>query len=239
MKKIVVSFFLVVFTSTFAQDVKIKDGIVFLDKKEIAKIATEKFVYKVSSLDDSYSITITKKFVELPSPITWLEMKDEKQNLSNEFNFEKFSPFGIEKSVIKTMIIKDFLNANGLNTATINAFLTGEKNNISEKYLGNQNKIEEENKLADSYNLIIDDLGNVKKSGNDIILCRIELILNQNQGVEKYIVTDKKNNIIATWLPKMATYPGYKEFLNEEIILSTRKFLKLNLTIAVILLDTK
>lgn len=42
------------------------------------------------------------------------------------------------------MIIKDFLNANGLNETVINTFLKGEKNNISEKYLGSQAKIQEE-----------------------------------------------------------------------------------------------
>ena len=115
---------------SFAQNVKIKDGIITLDKKEIAKIITEKFVYKISSLDNTYSVTMTKKYVELPTQIIWLELKDEKQNLANELNFDKFSPFGVGKSVVKTMIIKDFLNANGLNETVINTFFKGEKNNI-------------------------------------------------------------------------------------------------------------
>ena len=228
MKKILLLLCSFLFMYSYGQDVKIKDGVILLDKREIAKIVTEKFVYKISSLDNTYTITLVKKLVELPSPITWLEMRDEKLNISNELNFEKYSPFGIEKSVVKTLIIKGFLNSNGLNSIAINDFLTSEKNNFSEKYLGNQSKIEDENKLAASYNLKIDDVGNVTKLGNDKLLCRIELILNKNKGVEKYIVTDVKNNLIATWLPTMTKYPGYNDFLNEEIITLDKKVFKIN-----------
>lgn len=226
MRKILATLCFITLSMSFAQDVKIKDGIITLDKKEIAKIITEKFVYKISSLDNTYSVTMTKKYVELPTQIIWLELKDEKQNLTNELNFEKFSPFGVEKSVVKTMIIKDFLNSNGLNETAINAFLNGEKNNISEKYLGNQSKIQEENELAASYNLRLNDNGNVTRASNQLVICKIELILNENKGVQKYLVTDANGNLIATWLPKMGQYAGYNDFLNEEIITIDKKVFK-------------
>lgn len=59
-----------------------------------------------------------------------------------------------------------------------------------------------------------------------MVICKIELILNQNQGVQKYLVTDTNVNIIATWLPRMDQYLGFNDFFNEQIITADKKVFK-------------
>lgn len=220
--------------SNNAQKIKIDKGEIKLDEKTVAYIEGKKPLFKVSSLDKSYKMSIQLKQV-LPVPaIPIMELKNEETTKSNEIEFTKgkFNPFNNEKSVIAALVEYNYLNVDGLNIDAIENFINGEATGISAKLLEAKNELDQANKAIDAYQLSIDDAGTIYsiKAQNpdpaDKRIGYIRVILPSKNGELNYEVLDLDNYLMATWFAKSGTFPGYKGFLNEELVTYDKKVFK-------------
>jgi len=170
-----------------------------------------------------------------------MELKNETSGKFNELEFTagKFNPFNHEKNVVNALIEHNYLNADGLNTETLENFINGESTGVSAKLLGVQNDLEREKKNIDSFKLSIDDNGTIysrrvmiEKQAEAVnripgpqvddlskgIIGYIRITSPSTNGELKYEILDLDNYLIATWFAKSGSYPGYNKFLNQELI---------------------
>ena len=92
--------------------------------------------------------------------------------------------------------------------------------------------IDQANKVADTYQLSIDDAGtiySIKAQNQDPLDKRIgyiKVISPSTNGQLKYEVVDLDNYLIATWFAKSGSISGYSKFLSEELITFDNKVFK-------------
>ncbi|MCD9576641.1 hypothetical protein [Flavobacterium soyae] len=235
MKQFFLTILILLFTiSNYAQKIKIDKGEIKLDEKPVAYIEGKKPSFKVSSLDKNYKMSIQLKQI-LPVPaIPIMELTNEETTKSNEIEFTKgkFNPFNNEKSVVTALIEHNYLNVDGLNIDAIENFINGEATGIAAKLIEAKNEIDQANKAIDAYQLSIDDAGTIYsiKAQNpdpaDKRIGYIRVILPSKNGELNYEVLDLDNYLMATWFAKSGTFPGYKGFLNEELVTYDKKIFK-------------
>lgn len=232
MKQKILTLFLVLFTiNNFAQKIKIDKGEIKLDEKTVAYIEGKKPLFKISSLDKNYKISIQLKQVVPVPAIPIMEYKNDETTKSNEMEFTtaKFNPFNNEKSVVAALVEHNYLNADGLNIDMIENFINGEATGISAKLLGAKNEIDQANKAIDAYQLRIDDAGTIysvkaqNQDPQDKRIGYIKVTSPSSNGELKYEVFDLDNYLIATWFAKSGSLSGYSKFLSEELITFDKK----------------
>ena len=221
---------------SFAQKIKIDKGEIKLDEKTVGYIEGKKPVFTIYNLDKSYSVTAEIKSVPNEPSLTlpWIEIKSEETGKSNELDFKsrKFSAFNYDRSIIYELLDRNYFTADGLNKEEIEKFLNNESAGISAKRLGVQNVIDQANKIADTYQLSIDDAGtiySVKAQNQDPLDKRIgyiKVISPATNGELQYEVVDLDNYRIATWFAKAGMTSGYDKFLNQELITFDKKIYK-------------
>lgn len=207
MKNVIAVFVTFLFMNlTFAQEVKIKKGIISIDKKEVAKIEKQDKSYKISSLtDDTY-------FFAFPLNITpnknvrlkfWLELTGSNGNVrESEYDEIPFT-FGKEKWCVEALLKSNtgLLDKDGVNSQLVKEYFQSSSRGISEQWdaaiIEQKNEIEQEANLAQNDKLVVDSKGNISK--DDIKIAVISRVV--QDGVYKlynYTVSDSKGKKIAT-----------------------------------------
>lgn len=219
-----------------AQKIKIDKGEIKLDEKTIGYVEGKKPIFRIYNLDKSYSVTAKLKSVPNEPSLTlpWIEVIDDATGKSNELDFKsrKFSAFNYDRSIIYELLDRNYFTTDGLNKEEIEKFLDSEATGISEKRLGVQNVIDQANKIADTYQLSIDDAGtiySIKAQNQDPLDKRIgyiKVISPVTNGELQYEVVDLDNYRIATWFAKAGMYSNYDKFLNQELITFDKKVFK-------------
>lgn len=217
----------------FAQKLKIDKGEIKLDEKIVAYIEGKKPLFRISSLDKSYTVNLELKFLDDGAfGKRWLVVKSEKSGKSNEVNYKKFSPQNQEKSAVQAFIDQNFLTSGGLNVEAIENYINGESTGVSAKIKEEQNELVKQKVYEDSFQLTIDDGGTIysaKAQNQDPTDKRIgymKMTSPSTNGELKYEVTDLDGYLIATWFAKSGTYSGYGKFLNQELITADQKIFK-------------
>ncbi|WP_123922036.1 hypothetical protein [Flavobacterium sp. LM4] len=222
----------------FAQKIKIDKGEIKLDEKTIGYLEGKKPVFKIYSLDKSFSVTAELKNApnEDSMKLPWIEIKNEATGKTNELDFKnksrKFSAFNYDRSIIYELMDRGYFTADGLIKDAIESFINGESTGIAAKRLGVQGDIDKASRLADTYQLAIDDNGVIysikakNEDPNDKRIGYIKMTSPSNNGELKYEVLDLDNRLIATWFAKAAMVSGYDKFLNQELITWDKKVLK-------------
>ncbi|WP_341965869.1 hypothetical protein [Flavobacterium psychrophilum] len=233
MKKQIATLVLLITTViSSAQKLSIEKGEIKLDEKTVAYIEGKKPFFKVLNLTRDYSINAELKFLADSQGFgkRWLVLKNENGDKSNELEYKKFSPTNQEKSFVETLIAYNYLDSNGLNTASLNDFFNKTSTGVSEKTRNNLNEVDKESKIIADLKLTIDDNGTIYsiKANNpehpeDKRIGLIKMTLNNGGGIQKYEVADLDNYIIATWFAEQGLYEGYNKFLNQELITFDKK----------------
>jgi hypothetical protein len=237
-KNILTALIMLISICSFAQKIKIDKGEIKLDEKTIGYVEGKKPVFKIYSLDKSTSITAELKNVpnEDSMKLPWIEIKNETTGKANEIDFKnksrKFSAFNYDRSIIYELMDRGYFTADGLNVEAIENFLNGESTGIASKRLGVQGDIDNASRVADTYQLAIDDNGviySIKAKNidpNDKAIGFIRMTSPFTNGELKYDVLDLDNRLIATWYAKAAMVSGYDKFLNQELITWDNKVFK-------------
>ncbi|MBP4137453.1 hypothetical protein [Flavobacterium geliluteum] len=232
----VVAFLLTV--GVYAQKIKIDKGEIKLDEKTIGYIEGKKPVFKIYNLDKSSSVIAELKSAPNSDSMTlpWIEIKNEATGKTNELEFKnksrKFSAFNYDRSIIYELMDRGYMTADGLNAESIENFLNGESAGIAAKHLGIQGDIDNANRLADAYQLTIDDTGVIysvkakNQDPNDKKIGYIKMTSPASNGELMYEIMDLDNYKIATWYAKGAMVSGYNKFLNQELITYDNKVFK-------------
>lgn len=222
----------------FAQKIKIDKGEIKLDEKTIGYIEGKKPVFKVYNLDKSFSVTAELKKApnEDSMKLPWIEIKNEATGKTNELEFKnksrKFSAFNYDRSIIYELMDRGYFTADGLIKDAIETFINGESAGIAAKRLGVQGDIDNANKLADTYQLAIDDNGVIysikakNEDPNDKRIGYIKMTSPSTNGELMYEVLDLNKQLIATWFAKAGMVSGYDKFLNQQLITYDKKVFK-------------
>ncbi|NRT16452.1 hypothetical protein HNP99_002819 [Flavobacterium sp. 28A] len=240
MKKIVITVLVVLVNfGVFAQKLKVDKGEIKLDEKTIGFIEGKKPVFKIFSLDKTYAITAELKSKPVNPNATvmalpWIVLTNDATGKSNEIEFKsrKFSGFNYDRSVAYELLDRNYLTIDGLNIEELERFINSEPTGISVKYLGEQQNIDNTNKIADSYQLTIDDYGNIysvkaqNQDPKDKKIAVIKMTSPAKNGELMYEVLDVDNYLIATWYAKAAMVSGYDKFLNQEMMTLDKKVFK-------------
>lgn len=225
--------------STFAQKLKIeKGGEIKLDEKTIGYVEGKKPLFKIYSLDKSYVIAAELKKApnEESLVLPWIEIKDEATGKSNELEFKnksrKFSAFNYDRSIVYELMDRNLVTADGLNKEAVENFISGPSEGIAAKRLGVQGEVDNANKIADSYQLTIDDSGTIysikaqNQNPDDKRIGYIKMTSPSSNGDLKYEVLDLDNKLVGTWFARGGMFSGYDKLLNEQVITFDKKVLK-------------
>jgi len=216
-----------------AQEIKIKKGDVLLDGNPIAKIDSKLREYKITNLDGSTSIVA---FMRICKPAgqevssAYIELFDPNSNKHNDLLFDNLSPFSVDKSVVKTLFAKGMMTDKGLVMDKINEFLNGEPSDLPIARACKE--LSEGNKIADSFQLVIDDTGaiySVKAQNPDPLdkkIGYIKMISPSTNGELKYDIRDFDGYLVAEWFAKSGTSARYDKFLNQELLTFDNKIFK-------------
>ncbi|MBL0738430.1 hypothetical protein JI750_16155 [Flavobacterium sp. GN10] len=231
---------LVILISTcgFAQKLKIDKGELKLDEKTIGFVEGKKPLFTIFSLDKNYSITAELKKApnEESLVLPWIELKDLATGKTNELEFKnksrKFSAFNYDRSIIYELLDRGMVGTEGLNKEAIESFINGESAGIAAKRLGVQGEVDNANKIADTYQLAIDDSGTIysikaqNQNPDDKRIGFIKMTSPSSNGDLKYEVLDLNNNLIGTWFARGGMFSGYDKLVNEQVITFDKKALK-------------
>ncbi|MDQ6530226.1 hypothetical protein [Flavobacterium sp. LHD-85] len=227
-------------TCSFAQKLKIDKGELKLDEKTIGFVEGKKPLFTIFSLDKNYSITAELKKApnEESLVLPWIELKDLATGKTNELEFKnksrKFSAFNYDRSIIYELLDRGMVGTEGLNKEAIESFINGESAGIAAKRLGVQGEVDNANKIADTYQLAIDDSGTIysikaqNQNTDDKRIGYVKMTSPSSNGDLKYEVTDLNNNLIGTWFARGGMFSGYDKLLNEQVITFDKKVLKAN-----------
>ncbi|WP_129747695.1 hypothetical protein [Flavobacterium anhuiense] len=237
-KNILALIVILISTCSFAQKLKIDKGEIKLDDKTIGFVEGKKPLFTIFSLDKNYSITAELK--KAPSEeslvLPWIELKDLATGKTNEIEFKnksrKFSAFNYDRSVVYELLDRGMVGTEGLNKEAIESFINGASAGIAAKRLGIQDEVDNANKIADTYQLAIDDYGtifSIKAQNQNIDDKRIGFVRMtspSSNGDLKYEVLDLDNNLIGTWFARGGMFSGYDKLLNQEVITFNGKVFK-------------
>lgn len=229
MKKTIFTLLLAAISSvTFAQEFKVKKGEVLLDGKPIAKMSSKVLrEYKISNLDGTNTITAYMRYCEATVPgKAYIEIANDEKKF-NDLDFEKYSAFNVDRSIIQTLFAKGMITENGIQLEQINTFINGTPTGLGEKYGCKQ--LSAEKAITDALALTIDDSGAVYSKKEKIGY--ITMITNNGTttgAVEKYEVVNLDNKIIGTWYAKFGMVQGYSKALNQEIYTYDGKVFKVD-----------
>lgn len=237
MKNKILTLLIVLFTiCNYSQKIKIDKGEIKLNERTVGYVEGKKPIFKIYNLDKSYAIIAEIKSIPNEPSLTlpWIEIKSEETGKSNELDFKsrKFSAFNYDRSIIYELLDRNYFTAEGLNKDEIENFLNSESAGISAKRLGKQNIIDQANKVADTYQLSIDDAGtiySIKAQNQDPLDKRIgyiKVISPATNGELQYEVVDLDNYRIAIWYAKAGMTSGYDKLLNQELITFDKKVFK-------------
>ncbi|MEN2490304.1 hypothetical protein AAYQ05_21050 [Flavobacterium sp. B11] len=222
----------------FAQKLKIDKGEIQLDEKTIGFVEGKKPLFTIFSLDKNYSITAELKKApnEESLVLPWIELKDLATGKTNELEFKnksrKFSAFNYDRSIIYELLDRGMIGAEGLNKETIESFINGESAGIAAKRLGVQGEVDNANKIADTYQLTIDDSGTIysikaqNQNPDDKRIGFVRVTSPSSNGDLKYEVLDLNSNLIGTWFARGGMFSGYDKLLNEQVITFDKKVMK-------------
>lgn len=222
----------------FAQKIKIDKGEIKLDEKTIGYLEGKKPVFKIYSLDKSFFVTAELKNApnEDSMKLPWIEVKNEATGKTNELDFKnksrKFSAFNYDRSIIYELMDRGYFTADGLIKDAIESFINGESAGIAAKRLGVQGDVDNANRLADTYQLAIDDNGVIysvkakNQDPNDKAIGYIKMTSPYTNGELYYEVVDLDGHLIARWFAKAGMVSGYDKFLNQELITYDNKVFK-------------
>jgi hypothetical protein len=225
-------------TCSFAQKLKIDKGELKLDEKTIGFVEGKKPLFTIFSLDKNYSITAELKKApnEESLVLPWIEIKDLATGKTNELEFKnksrKFSAFNYDRSIIYELLDRGMVGTEGLNKEAIESFINGESAGIAAKRLGVQGEVDNAIKIADTYQLTIDDSGTIysikaqNQNIDDKRIGFIKMTSPSSNGDLKYEVLDLNNNLIGTWFARGGMFSGYDKLVNEQVITFDKKALK-------------
>lgn len=223
---------------SFAQKLKIDKGEIKLDDKTIGFLEGKKPIFTILSLDKNYAITAELKKApnEESLVLPWIEIKEEATGKANELEFKnksrKFSAFNYDRSIIYELFDRGMIGTEGLNKETIESFINSPSTGIAAKRLGLQGEVDNANRIADTYQLGIDDLGTIysikaqNKDPEDKRIGYIRMTSPSSNGDLKYEVLDLDNNLIGTWFARGGMFSGYEKLLNQEVITFNGKVFK-------------
>ncbi len=171
MRKIILMFVLLVSCSAlFAQKVKVKKGIILVDKNKVAKIEKNKGIYKVSDLDGKvlFSAEAASKTIKgNPTNDLWLRFTGTNGNIREIERTNTSFTFSGEKIITRNLVVGPaaFLSASGIDTSLINDFFSKTDTSISDKidsqYAAIKERHDKEDKIAEELKLKIDKNGNI------------------------------------------------------------------------------
>lgn len=218
----------------FSQKIKVDKGEIKLDDKTVAYIEGKKPAFKILNLDKTYAVNLELKFLaDGGAGKRWMIIKSEKTGTANEVDYKKFNPLNQEKSAIEAFIDKNFLTAEGLNNDAIESYINGGATGVSAKLKSEVNDAAKQKSNEESFQLTIDDSGTIysakahnQENPDDKRIGFIHMKSPSANGELLYEVTDLDGYLIATWFAKSGAYPGYKGFLNQELITADYKVFK-------------
>ncbi|MET3028629.1 hypothetical protein ABXT06_18265 [Flavobacterium sp. UW10123] len=237
-KNILALLVILISTCSFAQKLKIDKGEIKLDDKTIGFVEGKKPLFTIFSLDKNYSITAELKKApnEESLVLPWIELKDLATGKTNEIEFKnksrKFSAFNYDRSVVYELLDRGMVGTEGLNKEAIESFINGASAGIATKRLGIQDEVDNANKIADTYQLAIDDYGTIfsikaqNQSIDDKRIGFVRMTSPSSNGDLKYEVLDLDNNLIGTWFARGGMFSGYDKLLNQEVITINGKVFK-------------
>ncbi len=209
MKKIILMFVLLVSCSVlFAQKVKVKKGIILVDKNEVAKIEKNKGgIYKVFDLDGKllFSAEATSKTIkENPTNDFWLRFTGTNGNIREVERTNTDFTFSSEKIITRNLVTGPtaFLSTSGIDTSSINDFFSKTDTPISDKidsqYAAIKERHDKEDKIAEELKLSINKDGNISL-GEKIVGKIIRKEEEKNTiGFTSYTIVDLNNFIVAS-----------------------------------------
>lgn len=245
MKKLV-SLFAFLFTLGFyAQELKIKKGIISLNGTEAAKVDNKKRLYTISTLSDEPRLTVEMKIFPLVdgTNIYYCELTDLKSSRKSECLDEgKAQSLSFEKNIVASLVDGKykFLTEKGLDDAVIEAFFNEmpqgtllksleEKNN----QIANEEKLEMEKFTTQKINLTKNGGFYIGENQLGTIL-RVEERDFQGFSVFRYQIQNKDGHVVANWYYSSRTNP-VTEKLDKEFILTKdqKSFFKLKYDTAI------
>lgn len=130
---------------SFAQEIKVKKGIVNLDDTEVAIIEKKKLIYTFSTLDNVPKFSVQLKARDLldGSKVYWCLLTDLQTNVTNEI-LDKGTYVGMsfEKSIISCVVHGDFkfITTNGINEKLVSEYINGTKSTVLKDFEEQDNK---------------------------------------------------------------------------------------------------
>ncbi|MCV9926215.1 hypothetical protein OIU83_01010 [Flavobacterium sp. LS1R49] len=160
----------------FSQEIKVKKGEILLDAKVIAKMEGKLGNYKITNLDGTTSISAKlKKCTE--NGFAFIEVLNDKN--TNYLDFEKFSPFNVDRSIVQSLMSKKIITDQGIDINKLEEFF-GVPSNLLEKYGCLQ--AEAGNKIATTLNIKINNAGEITKGGDSELIGNIARKIYTSQG---------------------------------------------------------
>ncbi len=208
MKKLILIslIFIFSFPCLFAQKVKVKRGIIYVDKKEVAKIEKEKKIYKIFDLKgkELFSAESTSKTIagNTVSKL-WLRLTSINGNVREIDLTDKPFTFSSQKVITRNLVVgpSAFLSASGINASLINDFFsetdTSISNKIDNQYAAIKERHDKEDNIAEELKLKIDRGGNISL-GKNIVGNIIKKENGENSGFTSYTIVDLDNFVVAS-----------------------------------------
>ncbi len=205
MKRILLIFVLLVSCSIlFAQKVKVKKGIILVDKNKVAKIEKNDGIYKVSDLNDKVLFFAEATSTTIKGNKTndlWLRFKGANGNVREIEQTKRIFSFSSEKIITKNLVVGPaaFFSASGINTSLLNDFFSKKDTPISDKidsqYATIKDRHQKEDKIAEELKLYINK--NAEVCLDKKIVGKILKKEEKNTSIASYLVVDLKDFPVA------------------------------------------
>jgi len=207
MKNALILFTVILFAqNSIAQDLKIKKGIIFLDKKEVAKIDKQDKSYKISSLNEQVwflAQIINKTSNNNIRSRYWLELTGANGNIREaEYESVPFT-FSKEKWVAEAVVKSntDLLTINGVDAQKVNDFFKTQNRSVSDKWdltiMEQKAENDREDELENQEKLVIGSNGIISKNGKKIASIN-KTITKAAYVTYNYTILDSNKKIVAT-----------------------------------------
>jgi hypothetical protein len=193
----------------FAQEIKIKKGIVSLDNIEVAMMEKKKLIYSFSTLNNvpKFSVQLNSRNMLDGSSIYWCLLTDLQTNKTNEI-LDKSQSYNLsfEKGIISSVVHGDvkFITTNGIDEKLVTEFINGPKSSVLKDF---------EDQDIKTISELLTEKKNLEKLKIRIekstILQKQNVIDQQGNKVWKDVVVgyiEKKEQVVVQGFPPIASF---------------------------------
>ena len=193
----------------FAQEIKIKKGIVSLDNIEVAMMEKKKLIYTFSTLSNvpKFSVQLNSRNLLDGSSVYWCLLTDLQTNKTNEI-LDKGNSYNLsfEKGIISSVVHGDvkFITTNGIDEKLVTEFINGPKSSVLKDFEDQDNKTISE-LLTEKKNLEKLKI-RIEKSS---ILQKQNVIDQQGNSVLKDVVVgyiERKEEVVMQGFPSIVSF---------------------------------